>query len=65
MSGSNTVTRSGQVSLTRHQHVKQLANSTSDFRKIDITSMNVIYADVNTSNEICMPLNLKKKHYNT
>jgi len=53
------VTRSGQVSSTRHQNVKQLANSTSDFRKIDITSMNVVYADANTSNEICMPFNFK------
>ena len=56
---SSAVTRSGQMPSSKHQHVRQFADYTSDFRRIDITSLNVVYYNASTPDEICVDFNTK------
>ena len=53
-------TRSGQDASRTHQHVRQFVDSTSDFRKIDILTLNVIYAGTTNPDELCIPCDLSK-----
>jgi len=45
-------TRSGQITTNKHQNVNQFVGSTSDFRKIDIYSLNIVFEDVQSQKEI-------------
>ena len=53
-------TRSGQEVLAVHQHVGQFADSTGDFRRIDILTLNVVYADTTSPDEVCAPCDISK-----
>ena len=55
-----TRTRSGQEASRVHQHVWQFADSTSDFRKIDILTLKVAYEDAASPDELCTPCNFSK-----
>ena len=48
-------TRSGQVPCVKHPHVRHLSDCTSDFRRIDIVTLNVEYTDATSLNDICLP----------
>ena len=52
-----TRARSGQEASRIHQHVEQFADSTSNFRKIDILTLNVIYTETTNPDELCNPCN--------
>lgn len=39
-------TRSGQIPSQKHQHVGQFVDSTSDFRRIDVNSLNIVFKDI-------------------
>ena len=43
---------------SKHQTISHFVNSTSDFRKIDVNTLNIQYVDVDKSNDIADPVNL-------
>jgi hypothetical protein len=43
---------------SKHQTISQFVNSTSDFRKIDVNTLNIQYVDVDKSDDIANPVNL-------
>lgn len=53
-------TRSGQVVSNKHKHVKQFADYTSEFRHIDINTLNVEYQEVKHKDELCEPCDMKQ-----
>jgi hypothetical protein len=55
-----TRTRSGQEVSRIHRKVQEFADSTSNFRKIDVHTLNVIYTETNNPNELCIPCDTSK-----